>query len=148
MSASNRLDLEQIQEQLLLNKGTIDGSLLSRYPIQQIKGAYYLSFLARTSNDFDRTELLKKEFIVGHPIAQIISLKVPINKLNQLSNIKGLQYIEIAGKIQNALDKAIVDIRADSVHQGIGLPQGYSGKDVYIGVSHATITHHRCLGSI
>ncbi|MFM1914719.1 MAG: hypothetical protein RLZZ531_388 [Bacteroidota bacterium] len=135
MSASNRLDLEQIQHQLLLNKGTIDGSLLSRYPIQQIKGAYYLSFLARTSNDFDRTELLKKEFIVGHPIAQIISLKVPINKLNQLSNIKGLQYIEIAGKIQNALDKAIVDIRADSVHQGIGLPQGYSGKDVYIGVT-------------
>ena len=43
--------------------------------------------------------------------------------------------MQIAAKVENLLDKAIIDIRADSTHAGIGLPEGYTGKDVYIGVT-------------
>lgn len=135
MNASNRVDLANIHHDLMVNKGKISADLLSRYPIYQINGTYYLSFLAKTSEGFNRSELMKKNFIVGTPIANLVSIKVPLNKTSQLANIKGLSYVEIASKIHNSLDKAIVDMHADSVHQGIGLPQGYSGKDVYIGVT-------------
>jgi subtilisin family serine protease len=135
MSASNRVDLATIHHQLMVEKGVVHPDLLARYPIYQINGSYYLSFLGKISEGFNRTDLIKRGFIVGSPIANLVSIKVPLNKTSQLVNIKGLAYLEIASKIHNSLDKAIVDMRADSVHQGIGLPQGYSGKDVYIGVT-------------
>ncbi|MEN9973299.1 MAG: hypothetical protein RIS20_1646 [Bacteroidota bacterium] len=135
MSASNRIDLQKIQQQLMVNKGEVHPDLISRYPIYNINGTYYLSFLGKVSDGFDRSELIKKQCIVGKPIANLVSIKVPLTKTSQLSTMKGLSYLEIASKIHNSLDKAIVDMHADSVHQGIGLPQGYSGKDVYIGVT-------------
>jgi len=135
MSASNRVDLANIHHQLMVNKGTVSADLLSRYPIYQLNGNYYLSFLGKTTEGFNRADLLKKHLIVGTPIAHLVSIKVPLNKINQLSSVPGLEYLEIASKIHNSLDKAVVDIHADSVHQGIGLPQGYDGTNVYIGVT-------------
>lgn len=135
MSASNRVDLAKIQQELMVKKGEVHPDLISRYPIYNINGTYYLSFLGKVSGDFDRSDLIKKQFIVGKPIANLVSIKVPLTKTSQLLTIKGLSYLEIASKIHNSLDKAIVDMHADSVHQGIGLPQGYTGKDVYIGVT-------------
>ncbi|MEY4658857.1 MAG: hypothetical protein RJB36_623 [Bacteroidota bacterium] len=135
MSASDRLDLTHIQQQLASENGKVNDQLVSRYPIHHINGVDYLAFVARISDGFNRADLIKRSYIVGKPIANIVSLKVPLSRTNELTSLPGISYLEIAGKIHNSLDKAITDIRADSVHQGIGLPQGYSGKDVYIGVT-------------
>ena len=51
---------------------------------------------------------------------------MPISRINDLNTVdfKNI-YVEIAGKFKPTLDRAIADLRADSVHAGINLPQGY-----------------------
>ena len=115
MSASNRVDLATIHHQLMVEKGVVHPELLSRYPIYQINGSYYLSFLGKISEGFNRSDLIKRGFIVGSPIANLVSIKVPLNKTSQLTTIKGLTYLEIASKIHNSLDKAIVEDRKSVV---------------------------------
>ncbi len=135
MSSSDRYEITQIQSQLLRSKGEVNEALINHYPIYNIDGRWYLSMLARANQNFNPEELKWQRILFSAPVQQLLSIKVPLQKLSSLQEIKGLDYLEIAGKINPNLDKAIKDLRADSVHQGIGLPQGYTGKNVLIGVT-------------
>jgi subtilisin family serine protease len=135
LNANDRQHLNEIQHQLLIDKGQVSEALQKRFPIYNIDGRWYLSMLGKTNAAFKAEELHLQRILFHEPIAGLISLKIPLQKLSVLSQLKGIDYLEIAGKIDNALDKAVIDLHADSVHQGIGLPQGYTGADVLIGVT-------------
>jgi len=115
--------------------GILDSSTLSSYPINLINNRFYVSFLAKINPEFDKLSLTKSNYIVGNPIRNIVSIKVPIEASDYVSSLQGVDYLELAGKVNHQLDKAVHDVRADSVQQGIGLPQGFKGKNVYIGVT-------------
>jgi subtilisin family serine protease len=115
--------------------GILDSSTLSSYPINLINNRFYVSFLAKINPEFDKLSLMKSNYIVGNPIRNIVSIKVPIEASDYVSSLQGVDYLELAGKVNHQLDKAVHDVRADSVQQGIGLPQGFKGKNVYIGVT-------------
>jgi subtilisin family serine protease len=135
MSQSDRQQLEQIQNALLRSNGVVSKQLEAAYPIYNLDGRWYLSMLGRCSAAFKPEELQWQRILFNKPIGGLLSLKVPLQKLSTLATLKGLDYLEIAGKINPNLDKAILDLHADSVHAGIGLPQGYNGQDVLIGVT-------------
>jgi subtilisin family serine protease len=135
MSQSDRLEIQQIQNALLRNNGAVSKQLQSSYPIYNLDGRWYLSMLGRCNAVYKPEELQWQRILFQKPIAGLISLKVPLQKLGVIQNLNGLQYLEIAGRINPNLDKAIIDLHVDSVHAGIGLPQGYAGKDVFIGVT-------------
>ncbi len=135
MSQADRQEIQQIQSELLRSNGEVSKHLQSSYPIHNLDGRWYLSMLGRCNAAFKPEELQWQRILFQKPIAGLISLKVPLQKLGALQNLNGLQYLEIAGRINPNLDKAIKDLHADSVHAGIGLPQGYAGKDVFIGVT-------------
>jgi subtilisin family serine protease len=66
----------------------------------------------------------------------IFALRLSENQLSDLNKEAFSSiYIELSGKNKPTLDKAVKDMRADSVQLGIGLPEAYTGKDVYIGVT-------------
>lgn len=115
--------------------GLLDSTTLSSYPINLINNQYYVSFLAKINSEFDKLSLTESHFIVGNPIRNIVSIKVPIEASESIALLQGVDYLELAGKVNHQLDKAVHDVRADSVQQGIGLPQGFKGKNVYIGVT-------------
>ncbi len=135
MSQSDRQQLEQIQNALLRSNGLVSKQLEAAYPIYNLDGRWYLSMLGRCSAAFKPEELQWQRILFNKPIGGLLSLKVPLQKLGSLAALKGIEYLEIAGKINPNLDKAILDLHADSVHAGIGLPQGYNGQDVLIGVT-------------
>jgi subtilisin family serine protease len=135
LSASDRYEITQIQSSLLRSNGEVNLELTKSYPIYNIDGRWYLSMLARSNEHFNPEELKWQRILFSAPVQQFLSIKVPLQKLSALLELKGLAYIEIAGKINPNLDKAIIDLHADSVHQGYGLPQGYTGKNVLIGVT-------------
>lgn len=135
MSQSDRQQLEQIQNALLRSNGAVSQQLEAAYPIYNLDGRWYLSMLGRCSAAFKPEELQWQRILFNKPIGGLLSLKVPLQKLGSLAALKGIEYLEIAGKINPNLDKAILDLHADSVHAGIGLPQGYNGQDVLIGVT-------------
>jgi subtilisin family serine protease len=115
--------------------GILDSTTLSSYPINLINNRFYVSFLAKINPEFDKLTLTRSHYIVGNPIRNIVSIKVPIEASEYVSSLRGIEYLALAGKVNHQLDKAVRDVRADSVQQGIGLPQGFKGKNVYIGVT-------------
>ncbi len=135
LSSSDRDDLKIIEKQLSLQNWVANDSQLESYPICKIKEKYYFSFLGKTNHAFNRESTIEKGIIVSKPVGSIITLKVPVEQLSSLSSLNGIEYAQIAGKVERLLDKAVTDIRADSVHSGIGLPEGYTGENVYIGIT-------------
>ena len=135
LSNADKHEIAQIQNELLRSKGFISQEMQQRYPIYQINGEWYLSMLGRTNSQFNSTELQDHYILFQNPVAGILTLKVPFQQLSAIAQLNGIAYLQIAGRIHNNLDKAIIDLRADSVHLGIGLPQGYAGKDVLIGIT-------------
>ena len=115
--------------------GCLENEHRDAYSINSINGREYVSCLARINPAFDKGTLTKKSFIIGNPIRNIVSIKVPLSEVSHVSTLQGVDYLAFAGKVDHQLDKAVHDVRADSVQQGIGLPQGFKGKNVYIGVT-------------
>jgi len=135
LDALDRDDLKLIQSKLSKQNWEANEAQLERYPITKIKQNFYFSFLGKINQQFNPQNLSDLGVIVGKPIGSVVSLKVPLNQLVTITLLPGLESMQIAAKVENLLDKAIIDIRADSTHAGIGLPEGYTGKDVYIGVT-------------
>ena len=135
LDALDRDDLKLIQSKLSKQNWEANEAQFERYPITKIKQNFYFSFLGKINQQFNPQNLSDLGVIVGKPIGSVVSLKVPLNQLATITSLPGLESMQIAAKVENLLDKAIIDIRADSTHAGIGLPEGYTGKDVYIGVT-------------
>ena len=135
LDALDRDDLKLIQSKLSKQNWEANEAQLERYPITKIKQKFYFSFLGKINQQFNPQNLSDLGIMVGKPIGSVVSMKVPLNQLATITSLPGLESIQIAAKVENLLDKAIIDIRADSTHAGIGLPEGYTGKDVYIGVT-------------
>jgi len=107
-------------------------TVLDLYPIMKMNGIHYVSFLGKKGNGV----LTNQEGIIfGKQLGSIVSVRVSLEKLPFLNSVQGIEYLELAGKIKPTLDKVVFDTRVDSVHAGIGLPEIYAGKDVFIGIT-------------
>ncbi len=132
MSVKTKFDVFKIQslsEQIQKE----DQNILELYPILKLQGEFYVSFLGK-KEEHSALPLAEGVFF-GQPVGNVVSVRVRLDQLSSLENLSGLSHLELAGKIQPTLDKVVFDTRVDSVHAGYGLPQGYSGKDVFIGIT-------------
>lgn len=98
----------------------------------RIRGKNYVSAIGKTMGG---AFSLPQGVQLGSQIGDIITLKIPVDQPFPFSGFHGLAYLEFAQKVKPELEKARKDVRADSVHAGLGLPAGFTGKDVYIGVT-------------
>ena len=135
LSASDRADISLITDKLALDKKQVSNPILEYLPINYIGSDYYLSFIGKININFDRRFFEERSILVGNPIASIVSIKIKLSDLASIDAIQGIDHLKIASRINHQLDKAIKDIHVDSVNLGINLPQGYTGKNVYIGVT-------------
>jgi subtilisin family serine protease len=99
-----------------------------------INGLQYVSTIAKVSSNFNEYNL-PAGIIFGSRIGDVVTLKVPVNSVSQINQLQNVEYLEIAGKIHPTINNAVLDLRADSVHNGLNLNQSYTGKDVIIGVT-------------
>ncbi len=121
----------------------------TKFPLMKLyvsegKTVDYISFVCR-ANSSKYYQLNSKYFTSGFVISGytekgesygVFSLRLLQSQINELSDpIFSSVYVELSGKNQPLLDKAVHDMRADSVQLGLGLPESYTGKDVYIGVT-------------
>ena len=122
-------------QRIVLQNSERLSSLNSRYNINIINGLPYLSSIAKINSEFSESFLSDKGIILRSKVGDVISLFIPLENIELLNNIKGVDYIDIARKFDINLNKAVKDTRVDSVHQGLGLPSAFSGKDVLIGIT-------------
>lgn len=135
LSNKDRVDIQLLIKSISQNNEQIKEQFSNKLPIHKINNTYYLSLLGNISENFDQNCLIEKNWIAGKPIGEVATIKVPLSDLASLESSDEFDFLEIAPKVRNQLDKAIHDMHADSVQMGIGLPEGYTGKDVYIGIT-------------
>lgn len=134
-SANTRADIKTINGILRNSHGVVSEELTDRFPINLIHGKYYVSFVGKASDSFNADELKDEGVLVGSRIGDIVSIKYPVYQLNQILTNSNFASYELAGRIQPTLNKTPIGTRADSVWAGYGLPEGYTGKDVIIGIT-------------
>lgn len=109
-------------------------AIVDELPLIQISGQEYVSFIGKLRDNADFNSI-PDGVIIGKGKNKIRSVRVQLDKLNQISAITQLEYLELAKKIKPSLNKVVFDTRVDSVHAGLGLPQSFTGKDVLIGIN-------------
>jgi len=132
MSNSDKAEIQTIQSNLKSNNST---TWKSKYAINSINKVEYLSFVGKINVNFNPTAAKENGILIGKPIDKIVSVRIPLNQLNNWRELAGFDYLTLSNKFQVMNDRGVKDMRADSVQQGIGLPEGYTGKDVYIGIT-------------
>lgn len=134
-SGNTKADLQVLKSVLSQNKGVPNDYLMTQFPIYKLKGEYFISVLCKVTPAFNAANITENGIIFGSKIKDIVSLKLPLSNLEASLKIPELSYLEIASKVKPDLDKAVKDVKADSVHLGIDLPHGYTGKNVLIGIT-------------
>lgn len=104
------------------------------YPVALMNGRCMVGFLGKVVEDFDPQAVDPGVVHVGSRAGNVLSFRVDAYALEALLDIPGLEYAELAGIARPTLDKLVKSIHADSVQQGIFLPQPYTGDGVLIGV--------------
>jgi subtilisin family serine protease len=132
MSNADKAEIQTIISHLKSNKST---AWKIKYAINSINQVEYLSFVGKINTNFNATAAKENGILIGKPIDKIVSVRIPLNQLNSWQELVGFDYLTLSNKFQVMNDRGVKDMRADSVQQGIGLPEGYTGKDVYIGIT-------------
>lgn len=114
---------------------TIDETMLQRFPINKIHGIYYVSLFGKTQPNVSWSVFRNAGVLVGSTIGDIATIKVPLELMNELDFSTVYSYVEIPAKVAPNLDRAVKDTHADSVQQGLNLPEAFTGKEVLIGIT-------------
>ena len=134
MPAQTKAVIQVIQKDHNLNRNKPSQHVLDFYPVYPSKSGYQIAVLGKVNSTFDKAQAIRDGLDVGAVIGHIISMRMPLQMLHEGFNYPGIEYIEVAEKLEPELDKAVIETRADLVHKGINLPQAYTGKDVIVGV--------------
>ncbi len=135
ISTDTRLFISDLNNNYRSHNSYISKDLCNKYPINKVNEGFYVSCLALVNNNFSANDMYTAGILLGSQTGNIVTLRIPIQYFNQITTLKGIDYLEIAGKIKPNLDKALKDTRVDSVWQGIGLPQAFTGKNILIGIT-------------
>lgn len=108
-----------------------------RFSVYEEEGGEYISLLAKLKKDVENADVLSYDCKITSSSGKIVCLRAKVDGLDALLKSGLFEKVDVARKIGGQhLDKALVDVNADYVHQGVeGLVQGYDGTGVIIGVA-------------
>lgn len=133
-SSNTEQDVHYIQQSYdRLHK--VNAEIRNRFAVNSINGNEYVSFLTKRSASFNANELINNGVLIGAQINDIVSIKYPLDNVTSILSNSNFSYVHLANKVKPLLDRVVIGTRVDSVWAGIGLPQGYSGKNVIIGIT-------------
>lgn len=126
--------IQTLKKQLAKNNGFPNQLMQRKFAIHKINGRYLIDVLCKVNSNFSATAAIENGFYIGAISGNVVSLKIPLELFNEQFYFPGIEYLESSTIMEPYLDGAILDIHADSVHNGINLPQSYTGKNVLVGV--------------
>ncbi len=134
MPSQTHAAMHAIQKDLNPSRSEPSKKILDFYPIYTIGTKYHVATLAKTNAEFDKTQAIEDGFDVGAVVGSVVSMRVPLYLFHEGFTYPGIEYIEVAEKLDPELDKALIETHVNLVHQGVSLPQSYTGKNVLIGI--------------
>lgn len=111
-----------------------DTALINKYGLRKISNVLSVGAFLMVTNEYQPSDLIPYGFIQGTKAGNIITGHIPIDRINDISNIPTIKYIQIGEKVNLLMDKARTATFLDDVHIGNGLAQPFKGKGVVIGI--------------
>lgn len=93
--------------------------------------------VAKVSANFDAEKQKRAGIVIGSRFNDIVTLRIPANQLWRLDSDNSILQYQVARPVAPECNVIRFDTRTDSVHGGLGLPQGqaFDGSGVIIGVT-------------
>jgi len=130
------------QQMTIATKRTLDrlkenaeAAKFSDLPVYRMHGEWFLSLYGILSSQPEWEEMRTHGVLRGGSVGKVATVKIPLNRLPQVDLSRVFSYVEIPQRISPDVERARFDTRANAVHAGIDLPQGYHGNDVLIGIT-------------
>lgn len=111
-----------------------DSLLIDKYSLFFIGNELFVNSFLILSDEFDKSEVERKGGFINSTSQNIATASIPVNKLNEVIEVKGILYLQIAEKAAPVMDNARASTWVDWVHQGNQLPQAYFGSGVVVGI--------------
>ncbi|MFT5724280.1 MAG: minor extracellular serine protease Vpr [Bacteroidia bacterium] len=93
------------------------------------------AFLAKVDCNLDVRNLEYLGIRMGSQVGDIVTLYGVDLDVKVIRNVAGIKHVRKARTLNPNMNRAIPDMRVDSVYQGYQLNQGYTGKNVLIGIT-------------
>ena len=113
---------------------TFSKSVMKEFLVKKINNDLIVRSLMLVNSGLNEANLSDLGITINSKIGNIWTAEIPVRSLSQLGKIRGLDFIEIDTPVKTKLDSARADTKVDLVHNGIGLPQSYTGEGVIVGV--------------
>lgn len=107
----------------------------SKLVFSEIANQTYVSAFIKVNNNFQSNSLTDLGVLIGTVAGDIVTIKIPIDQVKNIIQLQnGIEFIQLDQPVYSNLETARAKTNVDMVHNGTSLPQGYSGKDVVVGV--------------
>lgn len=140
LSVTGMRFMHAVQEQKLVpnDKSSISEKEKFRYAIQDIEGDYFFGALLKVNQYADMEAFNKLGVAVNTQAGNIWSVKIPIDKLDEVAALASVEYIDISTPITPKLEASRSASRVDLVHTGAGtLNKANLGEGVVVGIIDA-----------
>ncbi len=94
-----------------------------------------IRLIAKVTDRFDVQAMKAQGITVGAKAGDIVTLRLPLHLLHVIDNSSEILQYSVSYPVFPMLNRTRFDTRTDSVHQGLGLPQAYTGEGVIIGIT-------------
>lgn len=104
-------------------------------PINELNGVQYVSLIGKVHATPNWTRFQTLGVLRGAMVGTICTLKIPVDAVDDIELSDVFSLVEIPSKVAPLLDRARYDVGVDSVYFGAGLPEGFDGENVLIGIT-------------
>lgn len=106
-----------------------------KYVFSMLEGKKYVNAFVKISNPEISNEFEKLGILTGTKAGDIWTIKIPINQVAKVTHLnQGIDFIQLDQPIFPTMESARAKTNVNAVHQGLDLPQAYTGKDVIVGI--------------
>jgi minor extracellular serine protease Vpr len=135
-SVSSKYFLYDYNQTIKLNHGKVTSDFVQQHDLYFKNGSYYIGALLMVDrNVLNENELENLGAKISTRLSKMLSIRIPIEQLEALRFVEGVQYIETGETVSPDLAGSLYDTRADSVQAGLGgLEMPYDGEGVIIAI--------------
>ena len=111
--------------------------LSEKYVYKKINQKWYVSAFVKAEGVAYKKTFKDLGVLIGTTTGSIFTIQIPAENVANLASSESIQYLQLDEPVFMNLDSARSDTRVDSVHQGVNLPQAFTGKNVVVGIIDA-----------
>lgn len=130
MSPMTRIFMQECQQTDSLSQA----QLRRNFVLRTVHQVTYVNAFLHLNEDADLAKIKALGVYIDSDFGNIVTARIPVDKLETLSQLTDVKYVEIGTPVRQAMDKARPAGNVDKAQNGIGLSHAFYGDGVIVGV--------------